>query len=183
LLKLVTPFLLDPRTAGGLGLRTEDVGFVYGTVGVAALIAGGLVGGVAIARFGLKRLLWPMLLAMYLPNLVFIGLALAQPAHLGVIGAALMVEQFGYGFGFTAYMLYLMLLAEGEHRTAHYAIGTGFMALGMMVPGMWAGWLQERLGYVNFFIWVCVATIPSFLATAAIKVDPAFGRKTPEGAR
>lgn len=183
LLKLVTPFLLDPRPAGGLGLRTEDVGFVYGTLGVAALIAGGLLGGVAIARFGLKRMLWPMLLAMYAPNLAFIALALAQPSSLGVIGAALMVEQFGYGFGFTAYMLTMMLIAEGPHRTAHYAICTGFMALGMMVPGMWSGWLQEKLGYVAFFIWVCVATVPSFLATAAIKVDPAFGRKTTGDAR
>jgi PAT family beta-lactamase induction signal transducer AmpG len=183
LLKLVTPFLLDPRAAGGLGLRTEDVGFVYGTLGVAALIAGGLAGGVAIARFGLKRMLWPMLLAMYVPNLVFIALALAQPASLAVVGAALTVEQFGYGFGFTAYMLYMMLVAEGEHRTAHYAICTGFMALGMMLPGMGAGWLQEKLGYVNFFVWVCVATIPSFLATAAIKVDPQFGRKTAGAAR
>jgi len=131
-----------------------------------------------IARFGLKRLLWPMLLAMYVPNLVFIFLALAQPARLVVIGGALAAEQFGYGFGFTAYLLYMMMVAEGEHRTAHYAICTGFMALGMMLPGMGAGWLEEKLGYVNFFIWVCVATIPAFVATALVRVDPTFGKKS-----
>lgn len=177
LLKLVTPFLLDGRAVGGLGLSTQQVGIIYGTIGVIALTLGGLAGGAVIARFGLKRLLWPMLLSMYTPNLVFIGLALAQPSHLLVIGSSLAIEQFGYGFGFTAYMVYMMMVADGEHRTAHYAICTGFMALGMMLPGMGAGWLQEKLGYVNFFVWVCVATIPSFLATAAIKVDPAFGRK------
>ena len=177
LLKLVTPFLLDARTVGGLGLTTQQVGVIYGTIGVIALTLGGLAGGYAVSRFGLKRLLWPMILAMYVPNVVFILLALAQPANLVVIGGALAVEQFGYGFGFTAYMLYMMLVADGEHRTAHYAICTGFMALGMMLPGMAAGWIQDQLGYVKFFIWVCVATIPSFAATAFIKVDAAFGKK------
>ena len=178
LLKLVTPFLLDPRQTGGLGLTTQQVGVIYGTIGVIALTLGGLAGGFVISRYGLKRLVWPMILAMYAPNVVFIVLALAQPANLLVVGGALAVEQFGYGFGFTAYMLYMMLVADGEHRTAHYAICTGFMALGMMLPGMAAGWIQEKLGYVNFFIWVCVATIPSFAATALIKVDPVFGKKT-----
>jgi len=178
LLKLVTPFLLDARPAGGLGLTTQQVGVIYGTIGVIALTLGGLAGGFVISRYGLKRLVWPMILAMYAPNVVFIVLALAQPANLLVVGGALAVEQFGYGFGFTAYMLYMMLVADGEHRTAHYAICTGFMALGMMLPGMAAGWIHEKLGYVNFFIWVCVATIPSFAATALIKVDPVFGKKT-----
>jgi PAT family beta-lactamase induction signal transducer AmpG len=177
LLKLVPPFLLDSQAEGGLGLSTQHVGILYGTIGIIALMLGGLAGGVVIARFGLKRLLWPMILAMYLPNVVFIFLAWAQPTNLTLIGASLAVEQFGYGFGFSAYMLYMMMVADGEHRTAHYAICTGFMALGMMLPGMGAGWLQEKLGYVNFFAWVCVATIPSFIATALIKVDPAFGRK------
>lgn len=177
LLKLVPPFLLDARAVGGLGLSTRQVGVIYGTIGVLALMLGGLVGGVAISRGGLKRLLWPMILSMYVPNLVFIFLAATQPANLVLIGGLLAVEQFGYGFGFTAYMLYMMMVAEGEHRTAHYAICTGCMALGMMLPGMGAGWLQERLGYVNFFAWVCVATIPSFIATACVRIDPAFGRK------
>ena len=103
----------------------------------------------------------------------------ANLLQLGRVGGALVVEQFAYGFGFTAYMLYMMMVAEGENKTAHYAICTGFMALGMMLPGMAAGWIQDHLGYVNFFAWVCLATIPSFVATAFLKVDPAFGRKQP----
>ena len=178
LLKLVTPFLLDARDVGGLGLTTQQVGIVYGTIGVIALTLGGLLGGYVISRFGLRRLLWPMIITMHVPNLVFVVLSLTQPGNLAVIGGALAVEQFGYGFGFTAYMLYMIMVAEeGEFKTAHYAICTGFMALGMMLPGMAAGWIQDHLGYLKFFLWVCVATIPSFIATALIKVDPAFGKK------
>jgi MFS transporter, PAT family, beta-lactamase induction signal transducer AmpG len=177
LLRLVTPFLLDARADGGLGLTTEDVGIAYGTVGVIALILGGLLGGYAISRFGLKRMLWPMVAAINAPNLVYVLLAIFQPTELAIVSAGLACEQFGYGFGFTAYMVYMMLVAEGPHRTVHYSICTGIMALGMMLPGMKAGAIQETLGYVNFFIWVCVATIPSFLAAALVKIDPAFGRK------
>ena len=118
--------------------------------------------------------------AMYVPNLAFILLARAQPENIAVIGGALAVEQFGYGFGFTAYMVYMMMVADGEHQTTHYAICTGFMALGMMLPGMPSGWLQAQVGYANFFIWVCVATIPSFLVTALIRVEPGFGTKQAE---
>jgi PAT family beta-lactamase induction signal transducer AmpG len=178
LLKLVIPFLLDGREVGGLGLSTPQVGVIYGTIGTAALVLGGLVGGYAISRCGLKRMLWPMLVSMYLPATVFIALALLQPGNPAVIGAALTIEQFGYGFGFTAYMVYMMMVAEGEHRTAHYALCTGFMALGMMLPGMPAGWIQAQLGYVGFFTWVCLATLASFAVTALVKVDPAYGRKT-----
>jgi PAT family beta-lactamase induction signal transducer AmpG len=177
LLKLVTPFLLDPRVEGGLGLTTEQVGVVYGTVGVIALILGGLLGGYAISVFGLKRMLWPMLVVMHVPNLVFVALGMFQPEQVLVVAGALVIEQFGYGFGFTAYMVYMMMIAEGEHKTAHYALCTGFMALGMMLPGMAAGWIQDHLGYVNFFIWVCVATLPSFAAAAMIRIDPGFGKK------
>jgi len=177
LLKLVTPFLLDGRDIGGLGLTTQQVGIVYGTVGVIALTVGGIVGGIVISRHGLKRLLWPMIFAMYSPNVVFIVLALTQPTSAWLVGMALAVEQFGYGFGFTAYMMYMIMVAEGAHKTAHYAICTGFMALGMMLPGMAAGWIQDHVGYLNFFIWVLVASIPSFLVTALIKVDPDFGKK------
>lgn len=177
LLRLVTPFLLDSQADGGLALTTEDVGVAYGTVGVIALILGGLLGGYAISRFGLKQMLWPMVTAINAPNLVYVLLAIYRPADLTVVSAALAFEQFGYGFGFTAYMVFMMLVAEGPHRTVHYSLCTGFMALGMMLPGMWAGWLQEALGYVNFFGWVCLATLPSFVATAFIKVDPAFGKK------
>jgi PAT family beta-lactamase induction signal transducer AmpG len=176
-LKLVTPFLLDGRDVGGLGLTTQQVGIVYGTAGVIALTVGGILGGIVISRHGLKRMLWPMILIMHTPNLVFVYLAITQPGSLYLIGGALVVEQFAYGFGFTAYMLYMMMVAEGENKTAHYAICTGFMALGMMLPGMAAGWIQDHLGYVNFFAWVCLATIPSFVATAFLKVDPAFGKR------
>ena len=176
LLKLVPPFLLDARAAGGLGLTTRQVGLLYGTIGIVALLLGGLVGGYAISRFGLRRMLWPMLLSMQLPLVVFVFLALWQPENLALVGGALTVEQFGYGFGFTAYMVYMMLVATGEHRTAHYAICTGFMALGMMLPGLPAGWIQDHVGYVPFFVWVCLATIPSFVATALIRVDAAYGR-------
>ena len=176
-LKLVEPFLLDARAAGGLGLTNGQLGLVNGT-GVVALLTGGLLGGWLISRHGLRRMLWPMILVMHVPIAIFLLLAVTQPASLLAVGAALTVEQFGYGFGFTAYMVYMMMVAGNEHRTAHYAICTGFMALGLLLPGMAAGWIQEKLGYLNFFIWVCVATIPSFAATALLKVDEAFGRKT-----
>ncbi|MEK8049103.1 MFS transporter [Ideonella sp. DXS22W] len=177
LLKLVAPFLLDGTAAGGLGLSNQQLGLAYGTLGVAALTAGGLLGGWVISRRGLDRMLWPMVIAMHAPNLLFVALALAQPQQLGWISAALVAEQFGYGFGFAAYMVFMMMVAEGPHQTAHYAICTGFMALGMMLPGMAAGWLQAQLGYAGFFAWVCVATLPSFLAVAAVRIRPGYGRK------
>ena len=176
LVKMIQPFLLDARTVGGLGLSTKQVGIVNG-VGVVTLLLGGLLGGYLISRHGLKRMLWPMLLVMHVPNVAYVFLALAQPDSLAVIGGAVALEQLGYGFGFTAYMVYLMLTAEGPHKTAHYAIGTGFMALGMMVPGMAAGWIEDHVGYVKFFVWVCAACLPSFAAIALIKIDPAYGRK------
>ncbi len=182
LLKLVTPFMLDPREVGGLGLRTQDVGIAYGTVGVSALVCGGLLGGWVISRIGLRKALWPLMLCMHLPNLVFVALAYWQPAGLTVVSGAIALEQFGYGFGFTAYLVFMLMIAGGKdgtsvHRAAHYAVCTGFMALGMMVPGMWAGWLQDRLGYLTFFGWACVATLPSFVAAALIAIEPGYGRK------
>jgi PAT family beta-lactamase induction signal transducer AmpG len=185
LVKLIAPFLLDPVDVGGLGLRNQDLGLAYGTFGVAALTCGGLLGGWLIARFSLKTMLWPLVLAMHLPNTVFVALAAWQPAGLGWVTGAIMVEQFGYGLGFTAYLVFMLMVAQGGaaganvHKTAHYALCTGFMALGMMLPGMGAGWLQEQLGYVNFFVWCCVATLPSFFAAALIRIDPGFGRKEP----
>ncbi len=178
-LKLLSPFLLDKREAGGLGLTTQQVGIVYGTVGVAALTIGGLTGGLVISRHGLRRLVWPMIFAMHAPILAFLLLAIFQPGNLWVIGSALAVEQFGYGFGFTAYMLYMMMVADGPHKTAHYAICTGFMALGMMLPGMAAGWIEDHIGYVKFFSWVLACTIPSFIVIGRLKIDPAFGKKLP----
>ena len=182
LLKLVTPFLLDGRDIGGLGLKTQDVGIAYGTVGVTALTLGGLLGGWVISRGGLKRLLWPLMLCMHVPNTVFVALAVWQPTHLAVISAGIALEQFGYGFGFTAYMVFMLMVAGGVdgsavHKTAHYALCTGFMALGMMLPGMWAGWLQDQIGYLNFFIWACLATLPSFWAARLLRIDPEFGKR------
>jgi PAT family beta-lactamase induction signal transducer AmpG len=176
-LKLVAPFLLDPAAKGGLGLTTAEVGIVYGTIGTIALTLGGLLGGYAISRHGLKRWLWPMLLSIHLPNLAFVYLACAMPQDLYLVTAAIAVEQFGYGFGFAAYLLFMIMVAEGPHKTAHYAICTGFMALGMMLPGMWSGWLQQQLGYLGFFVVVCVATLPSLLAVARTRIDPDFGRR------
>jgi PAT family beta-lactamase induction signal transducer AmpG len=177
LLKLAVPFLLDPASKGGLGLTTSEVGLVYGTIGVIALTLGGLLGGVVISRHGLKRCLWPMAFAVHVPDLVFVYLSSALPENIYLISAAMAAEQFGYGFGFTSYMLYMIMVADGEHKTAHYAICTGFMALGMMLPQMASGWIQQMLGYQHFFLWVCLATIPAFAMTALIKVDPAFGRE------
>lgn len=184
LLKLVQPFMLDPTTAGGLGLSNEQVGIGYGTVGIGALVVGGLLGGWVISRIGLKRALWPLMICMHLPNLVFVALAWWQPAHLVTISAGIALEQLGYGFGFTAYLVFMLMVAGGPdgknvHKTAHYALCTGFMALGMMIPGMWAGWLEDRLGYLQFFIWGCLATLPSFIAAYFIRVPPEFGRKSP----
>ena len=176
LVKMVQPFLLDPREQGGLGLTDGQVGLAYGTAGIIALMLGGLLGGFVVARLGLKFWLWPMLLAIHLPDAVFVWLAYAQPENVLVIGAGVAVEQFGYGFGFTAFMLYMIYIARGEHRTAHYAICTGFMALGMMLPGMWSGWLQEHIGYQHFFVWVLLATIPSFIVALQIPLDAEFGR-------
>jgi PAT family beta-lactamase induction signal transducer AmpG len=176
-LKLLSPFLLDARDKGGLGLSTREVGIVYGTVGIIALTVGGLLGGWAISRRGLKAMLWPMILATHVPVAVFLLLAVYQPANLWLVGGALAVEQFGYGFGFTAYMLYMMLVADGPHKTAHYAICTGFMALGMMLPGMAAGWIEDQVGYVKFFAWVLACTTPSFVVVARLRIDPEFGRK------
>ena len=177
LVKIASPFLLDPRTIGGLGLSTSEVGFIYGTIGVIALTLGGILGGIVAARDGLKHWLWIMVIAMNLPNLVYVYLAYAQPENFYVIASGVAIEQFGYGFGFTAFMLYLIYVAQGPFQTAHYAIFTGFMALGMMIPGMFAGILQEYIGYLPFFIWVCICTIPGFLLIPFLKINAHFGKK------
>lgn len=177
LVKLAAPFLLDPYEAGGLSLTTGQIGFVYGTVGITALTLGGILGGFLAAKNGLKHWLWWMLVAINLPDIVYVYLAYSQTQNFLIINLMVAVEQFGYGFGFTAFMLYLIYISEGDHKTSHYAIATGFMALGMMIPGMFSGWLQEIIGYKHFFIWVCIATIPAFIITKFIPLDPEFGRK------
>ena len=178
LVKLINPFLLDPIDKGGMGLSTGEVGLVYGTVGIIGLTIGGIIGGIAAARGGLKK--WPMAWSMSLTCLTFIYLSYFQDSSLLVINICVFVEQFGYGFGFTAYMLYLIYFSEGEHKTAHYAICTGFMALGMMLPGMAAGWLQETIGYRHFFIWTVICCAATIGICAFVKIDPKFGLKEKE---
>ena len=178
LVKIASPFLLDSPEAGGLELSTATVGMIYGTIGVIALLLGGILGGIVVSRHGFKRWILPMALAINLPDLLYVYLSAATPdAWLVIMSVA--IEQFGYGFGFTAYTLYLIYIAEGEHKTAHYAIGTGFMAMGMMLPGMVAGWIQEYIGYTNFFIWVCLCTLPGIIASLLVrnKIAPDFGKK------
>lgn len=177
LLKLATPFMLDPVDKGGLGMTTAQVGIAYGTIGIVALTVGGLLGGYLISRIGLKRCLWLMVFSVHLPDLVFVYLATVQPQNFYLIAANLAIEQFGYGFGFAAYLLYMIMVSEGEHKTSHYAICTGFMALGMMLPGMASGWIQQQLGYQHFFIYVCAMTIPAFIMAALVRIDPEFGKK------
>ena len=177
LVKMMNPFLLDSIDAGGLGLSTEAVGIVYGTVGVAALTAGGILGGIAASRWGLKRSLWPMAMSLTLPCLSFVFLAAFQPQNIWLISTCVALDQFGYGFGFTAYMLYLIYFSEGEFKTAHYSLCTAFMALSMMLPGLVAGYLQEAVGYTTFFIFVMVCCLVTVAVTSMLKVEPEYGKK------
>ena len=177
LVKMMNPFLLDAQADGGLGLSTESVGIIYGTIGVAALTAGGILGGFAASRWGLKKSLWPMALALTLPCLSFVFLAAIQPSNIYLISSCVALDQFGYGFGFTAYMLYLIYFSEGEFKTAHYSLCTAFMALSMMLPGMVAGYVQEALGYTTFFGFVMICCLVTVAVTFLLKVDPEYGKK------
>lgn len=177
--KFIGKFLLDSREMGGLGLLEDQVGLINGTLGVAALLAGGVLGGMLAARHGLRTWLMPMAIMMNMTNLAFLGLAYFQPMSLVWVSLAVIIEKFGYGLGFTAYMLYMLYISRGEHQTSFYAICTGFMSLGLIVPGSFAGYPLERFGYTGFFIWILVATIPSFLVTWIVqqRLDPQFGRR------
>lgn len=180
LVKLINPFLLDPIDKGGLGLTTGQVGIVYGTVGIIGLTIGGIIGGIVAAKGGLKKWLWPMAWSMSLTCLSFVYLSYGADHSLLMVNICVFIEQFGYGFGFTAYMLYLIYFSEGKHKTAHYAICTGFMALGMMLPGMAAGWLQECIGYRHFFVWTMICCAATIGICAFLKIDPSFGKKQVE---
>ena len=179
LLKLCQPFLLASTDVGGLGMTTKNVGFAYGTIGVIFLTLGGIIGGFYASKVGLKKALWLMALGMTLPCLAFVYLAVYQPTNIWFISIAIAVEQFGYGFGFTAYMLYMMYFSDGEFKTSHYAICTAFMAMSMMIPGMFAGYIQEALGYVDFFWMVMACCIATFVVTFFVyrKLDPNYGKK------
>jgi len=180
LLKLAQPFFLDPRSAGGLGLSLEEIGFAYGTIGVISLLIGGILGGIVVSRDGLKKWIWWMFAAINIPHLVYIFLAFVQPGNIFLITLCIAGEQFGYGFGFTAYMLYMIYVSQGEFKTSHFAICTGFMALSMMLPGAVSGMIQEFLGYKLFFVWVLITMIPGYFIIKALPFDPDFGKKTGE---
>jgi PAT family beta-lactamase induction signal transducer AmpG len=177
LIKIIAPFLLDPTSKGGLGLSTSAVGIIYGSVGIISLLLGGLLGGYAIYRKGLKFWIWIMVCAVHLPDLVYVYLSQTLTDNFYMINLCVAVEQFGYGFGFTAYTMFMIMVSEGEYKTVHYAISTGIMALGMMIPAMASGWLQEQMGYQNYFLWVMAATIPGFIVTGLVKIDREFGKK------
>ena len=175
--KMSIPFLMDPLTEGGLGLSLKDIGIIQGTLGPIGLTLGGILGGVCISRSGLKRWLWPMVWAISLPDIVYVYLSYVQPGNLYLISACLFIEQLGYGFGFTAYMLFLIYYARGTHETAHYAIATAFMAAGMMLPGMLSGVLQEKMGYQGFFLWIMACCAVTFIVSSFLKIDGEFGKK------
>ena len=179
LMKMIYPFLLGARETGGLGLTMQELGVVYGAIGVIFLLLGGILGGFYISRVGLKKAFWWMALAMTLPCLSFVYLSVYLPENMVYIGIALAIEQFGYGFGFTAYMMYMMFFSEGEFKTSHYAICTSFMALSMILPGLVAGYIQEAIGYQNFFWMVIACSVGTILATFLARriVDSNYGRK------
>ena len=180
LAKVSALFLIDSQANGGLGLSPAEYGLVQGTVGMIGLTLGGILGGIVASRDGLKRWLWPMVCAITLPDLVYVYLAYALPSSLLVVNICVFLEQFGYGFGFSAYMLYLIYYSQGEHKTSHYALCTAFMALSMMIPGMFAGALQESVGYPVFFLIVMAACSLTYIVSSQLKIDPEFGKKTDE---
>lgn len=173
-------FMLDEVEKGGLGLSTEQLGLINGTGGVIALTLGGILGGMAVSKNGLKSWLWPMVCSMNLPNLVYVFMSATQPDNIAIITTMVCIEQFGYGFGLTSFMMYLIYFSKGDNKTSNYAICTGFMSLGMMIPGMFAGGIQEEIGYNFFFIYVCICTIPGFIMTKLLKIDDNFGKKEEE---
>lgn len=177
LVKISTLFLIDAETNGGLGLSPQELGFVQGTVGVIGLTLGGILGGIVAGKDGLKKWLWPMVCAITLPDIVYVFMAYALPANLLIVNVCVFIEQFGYGFGFTAYMLYLIYYSRGEYKTSHYALCTAFMALSMMIPGLFAGALQEAVGYRMFFIIVMAFCSVTFIMASLLKIDPSFGCK------
>ena len=175
--KIAPLFLIDHIEAGGLGLTTGQVGFAQGTLGVIGLLLGGILGGITLSRFGLKKCIWYMVAAISVPDLVYVYLSWMPTQNIALVSSCIFIEQMGYGFGFTAYTLFLMYFARGEHQTSHYAISTGIMALGMMLPGMISGTLQEHMGYRTFFIWVIACCAVTCIVSAIIKYEPDFGKK------
>ena len=178
LVKMAAPFLLDDRALGGLGYSTEEIGTIFGTVGVIMLSIGGILGGILISRDGLKKWMLPMVLSLNVPNILYAVLALTKTTNIIAVTATVVFEKFGYGFGFAAFLMYLIYVAEGKSKTSHYAIATGFMALGMMLPGMISGYMQQWLGYGGFFVWVVIAALPALFLLKHIEYPADFGKKT-----
>jgi len=178
LTKMSPTFLLRPLEEGGLGLTSEQYGLAYGTIGVIGLLLGGILGGVLASRDGVKKWLWPMVLALTLPDLVYVYMSAAYPSSMVIITACIFIEQLGYGFGFTALTLYMLYFSSGEFKTSHYSICTGITYLGLMLPGMFSGYLADHLGYHQFFIVVMVLCLITFGVTALIKIDPSFGKSS-----
>ena len=176
LVKMASPFLLDPTSVGGLGYTTSEVGTIYGTIGVIMLTVGGILGGILISKHGLKKWMLPMLLALNAPNALYALLALTGTTNIIAVTTTVIIEQFGYGFGIAGFMVYLIYIAEGNSKTSHYALATGFMALGMMLPGLISGFMQEWLGYGGFFVWVVIAAFPAILMLKYVKYPPDFGK-------
>ena len=179
LMKMIYPFLLGSSADGGLGMTMQELGVVYGGIGVVFLLLGGILGGYFISRIGLKKSFWWMALAMTLPCLSFVYLSVYTPENMVNIAIAIAIEQIGYGFGFTAYMMYMMYFSDGEFKTSHYAICTSFMALSMILPGLVAGYIQEAIGYQNFFWMVISCSVATFFVTFLARriTDPAYGKK------
>ena len=175
--KIAPLFLIDDIANGGLGLTTQQIGFAQGTLGVIGLLLGGILGGITLSKFGLKKCIWFMVAAISVPDLVYVYLSWMPTQNMALISSCIFIEQMGYGFGFTAYTLFLMYFARGEHQTSHYAISTGIMALGMMLPGMISGWLQEHMGYQWFFVWIIACCAVTCVVSALIKYEPDFGKK------
>ncbi|RNC89621.1 MAG: MFS transporter [Allomuricauda sp.] len=182
LVKMAAPFLLDPLEKGGLAYSTEQLGTIFGTVGVVMLSLGGILGGILISRDGLKKWMLPMILSLNVPNILYAILAWTQTTNIFAVTATVVFEKFGYGFGFAAFLMYLIYIADGQSKTSHYAIATGFMALGMMLPGMLSGFMQEWLGYSGFFIWVVIAALPAVFLLPFLKYPADYGKKGKEDA-
>ncbi len=163
-IKIVPLFFKAARESGGLGLSTSEIGLVYGTFGAVAFVIGSLLAGYFTAGRGLRKSLFVLCCFFNIPFVVYAVLAAVQPVSLLAIGTAVVFEYFGYGFGFVGLTLFMMQqIAPGKYKMAHYAFATGLMSLGMMIPSMLSGFVSDWLGYRNFFLWVMVATIPSFL--------------------
>lgn len=177
--KMLIPFLKDARELGGLNMTDVQVGIANGTIGTIALLAGGILGGLAGGRWGLRKCLVPMALSLALPCVVYLYLAVAQPTSVIPAYVCIAVDQFGYGFGFTAYTLYMLYISRGEFQTSHYAFCTVLMTFSMMLPGLVAGKIQMSIGYPAFFVMVMVCCLVTLSVTFMVRgsIDAEYGKK------